>query len=547
MDDFKSLRVLDRFKWAFQKLHIDYDVMRKILQLKLTMDGRRMPTVFNGSKVKKEGNQFIKSLWVYGLYGLLLLTPFLFLGNQFIFFISIMFSVLMFIVMTSMVSDFSAVLLDIRDKNILHSKPISTRTLNAAKVVHILIYLFLLTGSFIIVPLIVSIFRHGIGFAVVFLVDVVLISCLVVVLTAFVYLFILRFFSGEKLKDMINYVQIILTLAIMLSYQLVARVFEFIDFDITYSFAWWHLLLPPLWYGASFELLLNNNFTLPTIIFTVLAVVGPILSILLYIRLMPAFEQNLAKLLSDSKRNRKKSRYLDRFWSTVLCRRKEEQTFYMFSSLMMKQERELKLKIYPQIGFALILPFIFLFNDLRMSSWEEMSKGNMFLVIYFSLAMIPTVVQMLKFTGTYKAQWIYRVAPIQNISAIYSGTLKACIINYFIPIYLLLSIFFVWVFSFRIVADLIVVLLAAIAMTLVSYRLFTGEDYPFSHSHEHTQDMSSMKVFGGIIVVGIFVLVHFIFSKIPFGLFIYMAILVTGIIVGWKKIFPNKWKEVGTK
>ena len=71
MDDFTSLRVLDRFKWIFQKLHIDYEMMRKILQLKLTMDGRRMPTVFNGSKVKKEGNQFLKSLWMYGLYGVI--------------------------------------------------------------------------------------------------------------------------------------------------------------------------------------------------------------------------------------------------------------------------------------------------------------------------------------------------------------------------------------------------------------------------------------------------------------------------------------------
>ena len=82
--------------------------------------------------------------------------------------------------------------------------------------------MFLLTGSFVLIPFIVSIVRHGIGFAVIFLVDVVLISCLVVVLTAFVYLFILRFFSGEKLKDMINYVQIILSLAVMIGYQLVA-------------------------------------------------------------------------------------------------------------------------------------------------------------------------------------------------------------------------------------------------------------------------------------------------------------------------------------
>ncbi|MDI2588484.1 hypothetical protein OR571_15520 [Psychrobacillus sp. NEAU-3TGS] len=542
MGDFTSLRVLDRFKWLFQKLHIDYAVMRKILQLKLTMDGRRMPTVFNGSRVKKEGNQFKKSLWMYGFYGLLLLTPFLFFGDQFIFFMSILFSVLMFIVMTSMVSDFSAVLLDIRDKSILHSKPISPRTLNAAKVVHILIYMFMLTGSFVVIPLIVSIFKHGIVFAIIFLLDIILISCLIVVLTAFVYLFILRFFSGEKLKDMINYVQIILSIAIMVSYQLVARVFEIVNFDIAYTFAWWHFFLPPLWYSATFELILNSNFSNPIIIFSGLAILGPIVSILLYIRLMPAFERNLAKLLSDSKRNRKKWLGLHRFWARVLCRSKEERTFYLFASLMMKQERELKLKVYPQIGFALIIPFVFIYNNLRSSSFEEMSNGNMFLVIYFALSMLPTIVPMLKFSGTYKAQWIYEVAPIHNKFSIYSGTLKACLIQYFIPVYLLLSVLFIWIFSIRIIDDLIVVLLTAIAVTLISYRLFDAEDYPFSQSHEFMQEMSTFKVLAGVLVVGVFVLVHLIFTKIPFGLLIYIVLLAIGILIGWKKVFPRRTK-----
>lgn len=78
MKDFASLRVLDRFSTVFLKLDIDYDMMRRVLQLKLTMDSRRMPPIFNGSKVKKDGNQFLKSLWIYGLFGLILLTPFLF-------------------------------------------------------------------------------------------------------------------------------------------------------------------------------------------------------------------------------------------------------------------------------------------------------------------------------------------------------------------------------------------------------------------------------------------------------------------------------------
>lgn len=539
MNDFISLRILDRLKGVFHKLNIDYAVMRKIIQLKLTMDSRRMPAIFSGSKVKKEGNQFLKSLWLYAFFGLLFLTPLLFLGNEFLFSLSIMFSVLFIILMTSMVSDFSAVLLDIRDKNILHPKPISGKTLNAAKIVHILIYMILLTGSFVAIPLIVSIFKHGIVFALIFLIEVILISSLAVVLTAFIYLFILRFFSGEKLKDIINYVQIILAIGMAISYQLIGRVFEIINIEISYTFAWWHTALPPIWFAAPFELILNKDFSTHIIVLSLLALLIPIIAIVLYIRLMPAFERNLSKLQSDANRKKKRNRKIEEFWAKILCRTKEERTFYKFSSLMLKEEREIKLKMYPLLGFAFIFPFIFLYNNVRMDSYEEVIKGNSYMVIYFGLIMIPSVVQMLQFSGNYKGQWIFYAAPIRHKGLVYSATLKASIINFFIPILLLLSVIFLWMFSVRILLDLFVILLVAIVLTLISYLIFDKDDYPFTNSHEHTQDGSTLKVFGSMLIVGLLAGVHFVASILPYGLVGYAIILLLGLIIGWKVTFSK--------
>ncbi|WP_391208791.1 hypothetical protein [Psychrobacillus sp. L4] len=410
-----------------------------------------------------------------------------------------------------------------------------------------MIYIFLLTGSFVGIPLIISIFTGGIGFFFIFLIEIVLTSCLAVVLTAFVYLFILRFFSGEKLKDIINYVQILLTIGIMVSYQLVARSFEIFNLKISYTFEWWHLLLPPIWYGAPFELFLNKDYSAHIIFLSILAFLAPIIAILLYIRLMPSFERNLAKLLSDSTTRKKKSRKIDKLWAKILCRTVEEQNFYRFSSLMMKQEREIILKIYPQLGFAFIFPFIFLFNEVRFRSFDEVVNGNIYMVIYFSLIMIPTVVHMLQFSGTYKGHWIFLAAPVQNKASIYRATLKACMVNFFLPIFVLLSILFVWLFSIRILPDLFVVLLVAIVISLISYKMLNGEVYPFSNSHDHTQDASTFKVLASMVVIGMFVLVHIIASKIPYGLYGYMTILLIGIIVGWKAVFPTQLKKGGIR
>ena len=539
MNDFASLRILDRFRPVFQKLNIDYDVMRLILQLKLTMDSRRMPAIFSGSNVKKEGNQFLKSLWMYALFGILFLVPFLFLGNEFLFSLTIMFSSLFVILMTSMVSDFSAVLLDIRDKNILHPKPVSEKTLNAAKITHIMIYMVLLTGAFVIIPLIVSIFKFGIIFALLFLIEIILISSLAVVLTAFVYLFILRFFSGEMLKDIINYVQIFLAIGMAVSYQLIGRVFQIVNIEISYTFAWWHTLLPPFWFAAPFELILNKDFSFHIIVLSLLALLTPFLAIAVYIRLMPTFERNLSKLQSDTNRRKKKNRKLQLVFAKILCRTKEERTFYKFASLMLKEERELKLKIFPLLGFAVIFPFIFLFNTLSTGSYEEMKSGNSFMVIYFALIMIPSVVQMLEYSGNYKGQWIFYAAPIKNKSIVYSATLKASIMNYFIPILTMLSVIFLWIFSFNIILDLVVVLLATIALTLVSYGIFKKGKFPFTSSHEHTQTNAFFKVFGSMFIVGLMAALHAVVLIIPYGLPIYAFILLISIFIGWKLMFSK--------
>ena len=86
------------------------------------MDQRRVPTIMSGrpkSKENKEGNQYVRSLWLYALMGALMVPFVVWNTGQFMLQMGILFGVLMFMIMTSMISDFSSVLLDIRDRNII--------------------------------------------------------------------------------------------------------------------------------------------------------------------------------------------------------------------------------------------------------------------------------------------------------------------------------------------------------------------------------------------------------------------------------------------
>ena len=60
---------------------------------------------------------------------------------------NIIIGISLFMMVSIMISDFSSVLLDVREKNILLPKPIDNKTFNAAKTTHILIYLMGLSLS----------------------------------------------------------------------------------------------------------------------------------------------------------------------------------------------------------------------------------------------------------------------------------------------------------------------------------------------------------------------------------------------------------------
>lgn len=536
MNEFRTLAFISKFNWLFRKMEIDYTAMETILRMKLTMDGRRVPTIFNEVKKKKEGNQFLKSLWIYGLYGLMLL-PFLFNIEQYIFQMSVVFGITMFILTTTMVSDFSVVLLDVRDRTVLQTKPISSRTIAAAKTIHILIYMFFVTSAFIAIPFMVSLFTNGIVFTLIFLIELLFMLMFIIVFTSLVYITILRFFDGEKLKDIINYVQILLTVGVVIGYQLVIRSFQIIDFELTYSFSWWHLLLPPMWFGAPFDVLLNKDFNGSVLLLAVMALLIPILAMIVYVRMIPSFERNMEKLMSATKSKKQKSDKLDTFWLKLLCRNREEKVFFRFSALMMKQEREFKLKVYPALGFSFIVPFIFIFTELQTRSLAEISRGNMFFLIYFSALMIPVIVNMLRYSANYKGSWIFKASPIRYPKAAYSGTLKAFFVKLYIPVFLLLSIIFVSIFGVRIVPHLLAVLLGAFLQTVITYRMMSTDPFPFMNSSEKVQSESSLLMFLLNLLAVLFVVVHLIANSITGGIYFYLALLVVTNFIGWRMVF----------
>lgn len=538
MKDFTILKFLDIFKGLFNASGVDYCIMRRILQVKLTMDGRRVPTIIGNQRRNNakdeyyDRNNFLRSLWMYALFGLILI-PFVAIGKNYMFQMSLTFGMIMFLVLTTLISDFSAVLLDIRDKDIICTKPVSSKTINMAKTIHILIYMFFITASLTGPALVISLFTQGILFFVIFLCEIILADMLIVALTALLYLLILRFFDGEKLKDIINYIQIILSIAVAVGYQFIGRLFEFTNINAVFTPKWWQYLVMPVWFGGPFEVLVSRNYSISFAAFSVLAAAGPVIAIILYIKLMPSFERNLQKLSNNVSKAQKENKMQNKVLPKLFCRSREERTFFRFSSQMMKNEREFKLRVYPSLGFAIIFPFIFIINELRIESFSSVASGRAYLNIYFCALMLPTIIMMIKYSGKYKAAWIYRVMPIENSPAIFKGTLKAFIAKLLLPVYLVESIIFTFIFGVRIIPDLIAVFLTMMLFIVICFRVLKAE-YPFSLSFEGMQQSQGIIVLPLMLLLGVFVIVHFALSFISYGVIIYLVAMLVINIFAWK-------------
>ncbi len=205
---------------------------------------------------------------------------------------------------------------------------------------------------------------------------------------------------------------------------------------------------------------------------------------------------------------------------------------------MMKQEREFKLKVYPSLGFSFVIPFIFIFNVIR-SEDADFSVSISYLNIYFSMLIIPSAVIMLGHSAKFKAAWIYKVFPIKDYTDLQKGNLKAFLLKLYIPLYIVLSIVFCFIYGLRIIPDLMTVLVASCLYTIICYVGF-GSKIPFTKPIDEIGDGQSWKSLILFIPLAILAGLHyFMATRIHYGTIIYLILLLITNYISWKLIFKR--------
>lgn len=539
MKEFLLLKFLDKFSGFFNKRGIDYKVMRRIIEIKLTLDKRRPSNLFQQTKKDTGKESFDYSLIIFGFIGLM--SSIIIFENVPIFIkMNIITAMILFMVMTSLVADFSDVLLDVKDKSILSPRPISSKTLNTAKIIHIAYYLIKTTFAISIFSMVFGTIKYGPVYLIAFLVDNIFMLGFILFITSIVYFIILTLFDGERLKDVINYLQIAFAIIILVLYQLMGRIMNVVSMGKNFHLSVWTYLLPSAWFSAIFHIIVDGQYETGYIVLAVIGIILPIAVFIIYTKFIASyFEKNLTKLINfdnGSKKSGKRSKLKNKILS-IICPNRTQRNFFRFAINMISSERKLKLTAYPYLAFGAILPFVFVFNFTMGNSGDfltKISNGKYYFGIYYTLICASISIVYMGRSEKFKGAWIYGVLPLEDMEDVYKGTFKAFFIRLIFPITFVTSLIFMALCGMKILPDIIAIMINLLLLTIIVFKI-TSRELPFSKDFTTKYSMSESFISMGItVVIG---LIHYLATKLSFGIWIYIVVALIAIIVMWKNAF----------
>jgi len=546
-----------------QKLKVDINQLQAILVAKLTMDNRR-PAAFQQmqrSKEKKEINSAtLKTMFVSLIMGLFFLMGFA-IGNDMTTKLTIFFSMFIFMLAATLITDFTSVLIDTRDNLIILPKPVSDITFVTARLMHIAIHINKLLLPLALPALIALIVLYGAATIFPFILLTFFATLLSIFLVNAVYLLILKLVKPSRFQTVISYFQIVFAVFIYGGYQLLPRMMERAGIE--------HLkmseipnvaFLPPYWFADACNSLSTLTFSRGNILNLFMAFGLPILSIYVVVKYFaPAFNRNLSMISSTSEETKVKPvstqgtagykmNWLEKLAAKITSDRTEYMGF-LFTWKMMGRSKDFKMKVYPAFGYMVVLFVLMIFQskNLTLNDFSEMtSRGKTLFIsiVYFSSFILISAIGQLRYSEKYRAAWLFSITPVDIPGKLISGALKSVIACFYIPVMLVITIMGLLLIGPEIIPNLVLGCFNVIAVsTLMTYMNL--RQLPFTVSLQDAPKGQTMmrNMIATLLPVVAGVCHWFIFDYLwAVGLLAILAIVATWMIIdsikklGWAKI-----------
>ncbi len=481
------LAVCDALSWLVRLLGGDYPQFRAILETKLILDSRRPMVGFANRKERESGGAFTGALAFYAIIGFFLSGILWQVGSPFVG-MTIVHTIVLVMLTTTLIADFTHVLLDTADNAILQPRPVSGRTFFLARTAHICTYLGLLGLSLSIVTMVMGSLRWSWLFPVVYLPTLAGGIIIAICLASLFYLVALRITNQERVRDIVLYIQILLSVFIFGGYQLLPRLIDMTHLERTrIDDSLWIYVCPPAWLAAPFDLLLGSAGR-PQIVLTVFALVLPPAAMLVVTRgLAMRFNQMLAAMESTVERRAAagllpQRRCFAARLAAMVTRQPHLRATFEFIWTVLSRDRLFKARMYPSLAILLIIPLSMLLSDPRgfRVVMEELPSTRRYLfLLYLACVTFPPAIVQIRYSQYWQAAWVYESLPLRRPGDVLMAALLVLLLRFVLPAFLVISLVLLSIWGVRILPDIALTLLVTVALALLE-GILLGRHLPFS-------------------------------------------------------------------
>jgi hypothetical protein len=461
-------------------------------------------------------------------------------------------SYIIFMMSMTLITDFASVLLDTTDNQVILPRPVNSKTLFMARLVHILIYLLQFTIALAVVPVGCTFFKFGVLTGLGLCITALLSVLVAVFFTYLLYLFILRFSNEQKVKEIITYFQIVMTVIFTVGLQILPRILNVFNFEL--HLHWYSYLLPPVWMALALEMLHTLQVDSLHLLMTALSVFLPILLFWILNRfLAPSFARKLSAMNTDGAQSKqeltevKQGKSVSGVLSGIFCRDKVEQGAFEMTWKMTGRDKSFRLQFYPSLGYIVVFVFIFVFkNGQHMGeTWSHLGSTNSYLwFIYLPLFTISNSLLLVSYNENYMASWVYHSLPVEHPGQLITGSAKSLLVKYFIIVYLLLFAICLYVWGIAIADDFLFGFFNNVLCFLL-FAYWADHFLPFSRQ-PNTQQQSGrfVRVMLQLAVVAALVGLHYLLIPHPWIMYALMPFIIGGCFLLLRKLQRLPWRKI---
>jgi hypothetical protein len=356
-----------------------------------------------------------------------------------------------------LLTEYQEILVPPGDGDILYWRPIASRTLYAARVLHVLVYVTILAGAILLPASLGLTWRHeGRALAVfaAFIAGGLLNALFATGSVLFLHAVLLRRLAPERFHDALGSAQIVLVLVLVVGFQLLQPDTMRLGSGSTGAGPGWLLVMPATWFAALPHLAAEGWSVAPGL--RLAGALAVLAAVALYgaRQLAPTYQTSAeaVRVASTAEpRRRRAPDFTERLARRCVARRPLRLAGFDLCLALLRGDRRVRLQLMPVIvlpvGFTLAGlmlgrgadPYaepVAALGDLGASAagLDTRARVLLFWGVYSSAMMIFAVSRGLQRCHDWRAGWVFHAAPVERIDELQRGVAWAAFYGLLLPV-----------------------------------------------------------------------------------------------------------------